>query len=97
MFIISKEYIVDTMEQPMIKGGHGQTDGRTDIYCLGATMYHLVTGHNPSQPPYEMYPIRNWDPNLSSGLEEIIIKCTKYKLQCKSYKFRIFSEIFFMQ
>lgn len=59
-------------------GGHGQTDGRTDIYCLGATMYHLVTGHNPSQPPYEMYPIRNWDPNLSSGLEEIIIKCTKY-------------------
>ena len=22
-------------------GGHGQTDARTDIYCLGATMYHL--------------------------------------------------------
>ena len=21
-------------------GGHGQTDARTDIYCLGATMYH---------------------------------------------------------
>ena len=58
-------------------GGHGQTDARTDIYCLGATMYHLVTGHNPSNPPYEMYPIRRWNPMLSSGLEEIIIKCTQ--------------------
>lgn len=58
-------------------GGHGQTDGRTDIYTLGATMYHLLTGHNPSLPPYEMYPIRRWNANLSSGLEEIVIKCTR--------------------
>lgn len=58
-------------------GGSGQTDGRTDIYNLGATMYHLVTGHNPAQPPYEMYPIRKWDKNLSSGLEMIILKCTR--------------------
>lgn len=58
-------------------GGHGQTDARTDIYCLGATMYHLVTGHNPATPPYEMYPIRQCNPMLSSGLEEIILKCTQ--------------------
>lgn len=58
-------------------GGHGQTDGRTDIYCLGATLYHLLTGHNPCLPPYEMYPIRQWNPNLSSGLEQIILKCTQ--------------------
>lgn len=58
-------------------GGMGQTDARTDIYCLGATMYHLLTGHNPSEPPYEMYPIRYWNPSLSSGLEEIILKCTQ--------------------
>ena len=58
-------------------GGMGQTDARTDIYCLGATMYHLVTGHNPSEPPYQMYPIREWDSTLSSGLEEIIWKCTR--------------------
>ena len=37
----------------------------------------MLTGHNPCLPPYEMYPIRQWNPNLSSGLEEIIIKCTQ--------------------
>lgn len=58
-------------------GGQGQTDGRTDIFCLGVTLYHLLTGHNPSQPPYETQPIRTWNPALSSGLEEIILKCTK--------------------
>lgn len=57
-------------------GTMGQTDARTDIYCLGATMYHLVTGHNPSEPPYEMYPITQWKPDLSTGLERIIEKCT---------------------
>lgn len=58
-------------------GGMGQTDARTDIYCLGATMYHLLTGHNPSEPPYEMYPIRQWNSALSSGLEKVVLKCTR--------------------
>lgn len=58
-------------------GGMGQTDARTDIYCLGATLYHLVTGQNPSEPPYEIKPIREINPGLSSGLERIILKCTQ--------------------
>ena len=58
-------------------GGMGQTDARTDIYCLGATLYHLVTGMNPCEPPYEIKPIREINPSLSSGLERIILKCTQ--------------------
>lgn len=53
------------------------TDARTDIYCLGATLYHIVTGKNPCEPPYKIEPIRKWNPALSSGLEKILLKCTQ--------------------
>lgn len=87
-FGTAKEFMNDNVEEtsclgtrgyaaPEQYGGRGRTDARTDIYCLGATMYHLVTGRSPAEPPYEMKPIRWWDPTLSSGLEEIILKCTK--------------------
>lgn len=59
-------------------GGHGQTDARTDIYCLGATIYHLVTGQSPCEPPYEIKPLGYWIPSLAgSGLEKLVAKCTR--------------------
>lgn len=56
-------------------GQRGQTDARTDIYCLGMTMYHLLTAHNPIEPPYEIYPITKWNAGLSAGLDKIVRRC----------------------
>lgn len=57
--------------------GTAQSDARTDIYSLGVTLYHAVTGKSPMAAPYELRPIREWDAELSEGLEYIILKCTK--------------------
>ncbi len=56
--------------------GTSQTDARTDIYSLGVTMYHILTGKSPNDPPYEIKPLREINIKLSRGIEHIIAKCT---------------------
>jgi Serine/threonine protein kinase len=57
--------------------GSNQTDARSDIYSLGVTIYHAITGKSPLEPPYELLPIRQVNPNLSEGLETIISRCVR--------------------
>ncbi|MDR0886583.1 MAG: serine/threonine protein kinase [Clostridiales Family XIII bacterium] len=65
---------------PPEQSGGAQTDARTDIYALGVTMYHAVTSHGPKKgEAFLMEPIRKYNPNLSGGLEKIIMKCTRPK------------------
>lgn len=54
----------------------GQTDPRSDIFALGMTMHHLLTGVDPRNG--EAYaPVRQWNPELSEGIEAIIDKCVE--------------------
>ncbi|MBR6771464.1 MAG: serine/threonine protein kinase [Lachnospiraceae bacterium] len=56
--------------------GARQTDARSDIFTLGMTMHHLVTGVDPRPADYMYASVRQWNPDLSEGIERIIDKCT---------------------
>lgn len=54
----------------------GQTDPRSDIFALGMTMHHLLTGVDPRSG--EVYaPVRQWNPEISEGMEIIIDRCVQ--------------------
>jgi serine/threonine protein kinase len=54
--------------------GTGQTDVRSDIFSLGATLHHCLTGRNPSENPLDFPDPGSLNPKLSKGTAEIIRK-----------------------
>lgn len=63
--------------------GKAQTDARTDIYGIGATMWHLLGG---SAPPVE-FPlpnVREANPEVGEGFADVIIpKCTELERELR--------------
>ena len=84
-FGIAREYKEQSLADTTVLGTKGyappeqysgQTDIRSDIFALGMTMHHLLTGVDPRKG--EAYaPVRAWNPELSEGIELIIDKCVQ--------------------
>lgn len=59
--------------------GQGQSDARTDIYALGATLHHALTGINPTDTPFTFKPVRESNAEVPEALDNIIMKCVQLK------------------
>nr|MDA8424465.1 serine/threonine-protein kinase [Nitrospiraceae bacterium] len=54
--------------------GTGQTDVRSDLFSLGATLYYCLTGEHPPQNPRELPDPRRVNPKMSKETAAIIKK-----------------------
>lgn len=52
----------------------GKLEPRSDLYSLGATMHHLLTGRDPQlEPPFSFPPVRQLAAEVSTELERIVM------------------------
>jgi F-box protein 11 len=52
--------------------GAGQTDARSDLFALGATLHHLVTGRHPVESLLQFPPVSTLNPSISREFETIL-------------------------
>jgi oligopeptide transport system substrate-binding protein len=52
--------------------GKSQSTQQADIYSLGATLHHLLTGDDPAEDSFRFASLQSTDPSLPAALESLI-------------------------
>lgn len=55
------------------------TDSRTLVYNLGAMLYHLLTGFNPGDSPFNLEPVETWAPHTSPTTCRLVSKAIAHE------------------
>jgi serine/threonine protein kinase len=57
----------------------GRAEARSDLYALGATMHHALSGRDPAaEPPFSFPKIRTLCPNLTPALADLVDQALEY-------------------
>jgi formylglycine-generating enzyme required for sulfatase activity/predicted Ser/Thr protein kinase len=70
-----KKTPIGTQGYASLEQAQGKTEPRSDLYSLGATMYHLLTGKAPT--PFHFPPIRQENPHISKEMEAFLARTLK--------------------
>src|SRR5579885_3075949 len=59
----------------------GNVEPRSDIYSLGATMHHLLTGRDPTvEPPFSFPPVRQIAPGVSKDTASAVDRALSHEI-----------------
>src|ERR1700687_381281 len=57
----------------------GKVEFRSDLYALGATMHHALSGRDPAlEPPFSLPPLRSLCPDVTPARAELVDQALKY-------------------
>jgi serine/threonine protein kinase len=71
----------------------GRAESRSDLYALGATMHHALSGRDPAaEPPFSFPKLRTLCPDLNPALAELVDQALEYDVVHRMADAREFKE-----
>jgi len=67
-------YFGTTGYAPKEQYGKGQTDARSDVYALGATLHHVLTGVDPGNTPFYFEDVRRLNKRVPVHVSDCVMK-----------------------